>query len=332
MWHLATGSPVGANSGPSRYEYWDRICLATQVDCKTFVACETSTPVLLRWRPSSVIPARQPCSRSWKSVSSDSGVSDGFGRPRRTRNGGSDSRAGPDIPDPPGPSKSVLDYYPWSPACAIPPSATIWTKDCGSNTDPEQLGSVTGLTTSTEKNCAATVLDHYTTSFNFAQKNFSAIWLRPWWKAVVDSSITDQLGPGVTFVTGGGYTRSDSSLGNWNVGLKRRLSWNKLSLIRLTRRRPSLPPISGLLLPMEFPSATTARYRVATACRRTTASAFPSPTLMPAKRMFNIYDGPSFQDSSAYLDIRARTISDCTPSGRNPGTGVCDKSEYMSDR
>ena len=80
-----------------------------------------------------------------------------------------------------------------------------------------------GPTPLTEANCMATVLDHYTTSFNFAEKNFSAIWLRPWWKLVTDSSITDQLGPGLTYVTGGSYTRSDSSLGDWDVGSAGRL-------------------------------------------------------------------------------------------------------------
>ena len=70
------------------------------------------------------------------------------------------------------------------------------TGDCGTNTDPVNL-KCNGTNDIDEKNCMATVLDHYTTSFNFAQKNFSAIWLRPWWKLVTDSAITDQLGPGL---------------------------------------------------------------------------------------------------------------------------------------
>src|SRR5208283_1097727 len=40
-------------------------------------------------------------------------------------------------------------------------------------------------------NCAATVLDRYTTSFNWAQTNFSAVWLRPKWFLVSNSAITD---------------------------------------------------------------------------------------------------------------------------------------------
>ena len=36
-----------------------------------------------------------------------------------------------------------------------------------------------------------TVLDQYTTSFNWAAFNFAAIWLRPQWYLVTDSVITD---------------------------------------------------------------------------------------------------------------------------------------------
>ena len=139
--------------------------------------------------------------------------------PRRTRRWRLFPGLGPDIPEPAQPDKAVLDYYPIVTGLRDPTKCNNLTGDCGSNTDPTNL-KCNGTNDIDEKNCTATVLDHYTTSFNFAQKNFSAIWLRPWWKAVTDSSITDQLGPGLTFVTGGGYTRSDSSLGNWNVGLR----------------------------------------------------------------------------------------------------------------
>jgi hypothetical protein len=45
--------------------------------------------------------------------------------------------------------------------------------------------------------------------------------------------------------------------------------------------------------------------------------------------VFNIYDGPSFEDSSAYLNIKAKTIPDCTPADRDASTGVCINSKYM---
>jgi len=45
----------------------------------------------------------------------------------------------------------------------------------------------------------ATVLDHYTTSFNWANFNFAALWLRPQWYLVINSAITDVQGGGITF-------------------------------------------------------------------------------------------------------------------------------------
>jgi hypothetical protein len=57
-------------------------------------------------------------------------------------------------------------------------------------------------------NCMVTVLDHYTTSFNYSETNLAAIWLRPQWYLFLNSAITDVLNGALTFVTGGGFTRS----------------------------------------------------------------------------------------------------------------------------
>ena len=65
--------------------------------------------------------------------------------------------------------------------------------------------------------CEPTVIDHFTTSFNWSQKNFAAVWLRGWWYLLRDSAITDVQSGGLTFVTGGGYTRSDAAQGFWNL-------------------------------------------------------------------------------------------------------------------
>jgi hypothetical protein len=52
--------------------------------------------------------------------------------------------------------------------------------------------------------CAVTVLDHYTTSFNYAQTNFSAIWMRAKWFLFTDGAVTDSQYGGLNFTTGGG--------------------------------------------------------------------------------------------------------------------------------
>ena len=42
------------------------------------------------------------------------------------------------------------------------------------------------------------------------------------------------------------------------------------------------------------------------------------------QRLFNIYDGPAYQDSNAYLDINPVVISDCHPS-QSPQTCLNSK-------
>src|SRR5262249_43007106 len=56
-----------------------------------------------------------------------------------------------------------------------------------------------------EENCQVTVLDHYTSSFHWADQNFAAIWLRPQWYLVDNSVLTDVQNGGITFVTSGDY-------------------------------------------------------------------------------------------------------------------------------
>ena len=65
-----------------------------------------------------------------------------------------------------------------------------------------------------------TILDHYTSSFHWAETNFAAIWLRPQWYLVTNSVLTDVQNGGLTFVTGGGYSASDVINGHWALARK----------------------------------------------------------------------------------------------------------------
>ena len=69
-------------------------------------------------------------------------------------------------------------------------------------------------------NCMVTVLDRYTSSFNWADTNFAAVWLRQFWYVLANSAITDVQNGGLTFVTGGDYTRSSVIDGYWSVAAK----------------------------------------------------------------------------------------------------------------
>ena len=65
--------------------------------------------------------------------------------------------------------------------------------------------------------CTVTVLDHFTSSFHWAQTNFSAIWLRPQWYLVDNLVLTDVQDGGISFITSGDYERSSVIDGDWAV-------------------------------------------------------------------------------------------------------------------
>lgn len=64
---------------------------------------------------------------------------------------------------------------------------------CSSGEDCRKVNICSGQNNA-EGTCAATVISHYTSSFNWAAKNFAAIWLRGWWFLMNDSALTDVQG------------------------------------------------------------------------------------------------------------------------------------------
>jgi hypothetical protein len=152
--------------------------------------------------------------------------------------------------------------------------------------------------------CMVTVLDRYTSSFHWAETNFSAVWLRPRWFLVLKSVITDVLNAGLTFVTGGDYTYSSVIAGNWMLARKN-------VFIGHTQANNPLAANAG---PFNLAGL---------ACDNSPAEAnnyclspdegvsLPLSNFGVNQRLFNIYDGPSMQDSNAYLRITRTVIDDC---------------------
>ena len=143
-------------------------------------------------------------------------------------------------------------------------------------------------------NCAVTVLDHFTTAFNWAEQNFSAIWLRTNWYLLTDSVISDVQTGGLTFVSGGDYTRSSLPEGNWD------LASNSL-FVGQTQPTNSYAYDIG-------PFNTTSNLKCQNfgdACVDVDDGGivFPLTNFGTGQRMFNIYDGPVYQDSNGYLNI-----------------------------
>ncbi len=157
-----------------------------------------------------------------------------------------------------------------------------------------------------EQNCTVTTLERYTTSFNWAQKNFAAVWLRPWWFLVENSAITDVQQGGLTFVTSGGYTRSDVALGYWSLLRKSALVGNTQPINQQTGL-PDNPNASngGPFNPMGLQcDVLTAAYCL----KKDQGISYPLEILSVNQKFFSIYDGPSFQERNAYLDITGTRI------------------------
>ena len=155
--------------------------------------------------------------------------------------------------------------------------------------------------------CTVTKLDHYTTSFNYAQTNFAAVWLRKGWDLFVNGAVTDVQTGGLNFITGGGYTRSDVNLGEWLVA-------RNTVLIGHTQDGKSNPYTSPLG-PFNHDSKLACDNK-ATEANNYCAFAHGGVTLelpiFPGQKLLNIYDGPSHQDSNAYLDINVSEPNNCS--------------------
>jgi hypothetical protein len=166
--------------------------------------------------------------------------------------------------------------------------------------------------------CTVTHIDRYTTSFNFAQTNFAAVWLRKGWNLVTNSAFTDVQSGGLNFITGGGYTRSDVSLGEWMlarnsvfIGHTQQPDENSFAL--------DVGPFNSLSgLSCDSTGGSAKDH-----CEYADGGVSFNLPPFPGQKLLNIYDGPSQQDMNGYININAAKIDDCSAS---PG-GTCWKSK-----
>ena len=205
------------------------------------------------------------------------------------------------------------------------------TSDCTNlNTVCTGTSSATG-TGPDLKYCLPFVVDHYTTSFNWAQTNFAAIWLRGWWYMLENSAITDVQNGGVTFVSGGGFTRSDAAQGYWSV-LKNSILVGNTQPIG-ANGFPDNPFASnaGPFTPngLSCPFAPNGGLFCASAANGVT---FQNQAFAGNQRLFNIYDGPSAELNNIYSDVHITsigTVAQCKPGGNN-NPGECVNLKYMN--
>lgn len=190
--------------------------------------------------------------------------------------------------------------------------------DCSSFDDPCDAAD-------TFSTCTVTHLDHYTTSFNFAENNFAAVWLRKGWDLVSNSAITDVQTGGLNFITGGGYTRSDVSQGEWLVAR------NSIFIGHTQPSRaddPNANPFADAAGPFNKYSGLKCDDSNVGYCAYANGGISFTLGPYPGQKLINIYDGPSHQSRNAFMDINISKLgckpgSDCStdpiPYGRNNG-------------
>ena len=163
-------------------------------------------------------------------------------------------------------------------------------------------------TGSNADSCSLSLIDRFTTSFNWAPIDFGAIWLRPQFYAFTNGSVTDQLFGGITFVSGGAWTQAPP--GYFTI---------TENSIYAGSTHPDMSD-AGRVGPAFDISA----------CA---SSACPLPVDGTAlfaggfqpKHLINIYDGPFFAESNAFADAPSL---ECDPTKVTNGTPECGI--YMS--
>ena len=127
-------------------------------------------------------------------------------------------RASASLSRSPTPSAFYKSYYPNTSAGGyrLGTKCPDQAKNCGSQAvAPKCTSFGTDLAA-----CMVNIIDNFTTSFNWSQINFSSVWLRQNWYLYINSAITDVQEGGLTFVTGGDYTRSSAAQGFWALAKK----------------------------------------------------------------------------------------------------------------
>ena len=150
--------------------------------------------------------------------------------------------------------------------------------------------------------CVTTVIDRFATSFNWAEINFASIWLRPWFYLFSNGAVTDQLFGGLGIVTGGDWQQAPPAylaLAQNNLFVGSSLPQDEKNLYA----RRSGPRFAVT------PSENLGRYSLCpggkTTCNFAAAgTGFWRGAFQP-KRMITIYDGPTYADGNAFMNVGA---------------------------
>jgi hypothetical protein len=311
----------GGNSGNSRYEYWTSYASEQQVTQSSGGDDYTraGTTPLMNF-------VGNTCSTAQNAFFTIGPSAPCFGV---DPNGDPGAPLIPSVSNPlaPAPTSQAADnYYP-----KINQSGARFPTECPSGSDctcntvsgcPSGLPGVPVCDPDSEQYCTVTALDHFTTSFNWADTGFAAIWLRQQWYLLSNSAITDVQNGGVTFVSGGGYTNSDEIPGYWALAHKNVFVGTTQPSNHFASNAGPFNYYSGLKCGLRTDNG---QPNAAYCVNANEGISMPLENFALNQRLLSIYDGPSFQDSDAFMDVTSTTLTGCTP-----GNGVdCQTSGWM---
>jgi hypothetical protein len=199
-----------------------------------------------------------------------------------------------------------------------------WATLCPSGLKGNNCGTITRCGYKHGENCAVTVLDHYTSSYNWAETNFSAIWLRPQWYLFTNSAVTDVQNGGLSFITGGGYTASDVVPGHWALAYQNVFVGNTQDPAGdyFASNAGPFNPDTNMLCEKKTDGAPAGVYCM----NRNLGLIMLLANFGTNQRFFNIYDGPAYQDSNAYVHITPTDLVGCKP---RETQGKCQNTDWM---
>jgi hypothetical protein len=291
--------PAG-DSGPSQYEHWDSYA-SQQIDLGN-----PNNPPATNLGRAGLTPLQtfvgNSCVAAMNSFQMNSSIGPCLGVHTNPATNTALSAVNSNAPQP---SRGGWElYYPGMTSAHKPTLCRAANGDCSGYENPCDPAD-------TFSTCTVTHLDHYTTSFNFAQTNFSAVWLRKGWDLVTNSAITDAQTGGLNFITGGGYTRSDVDQGEWLVA-RNSVFIGHTQASRATDPRAN--PYAEDVGPFNQFSGLKCDDSSADHCAYANGGMSFNLNPFPGQKLFNIYDGPSHQSRNAYMDITISKIG-CTPGG-----------------
>ncbi|HSP99710.1 MAG TPA: hypothetical protein VL049_21015 [Candidatus Dormibacteraeota bacterium] len=181
-----------------------------------------------------------------------------------------------------------------------------------------QFGSQDAALRPNTKSCAISLIDRFATSYNWAEVNFSAVWLRPWFYLFNNAAVTDQLFGGLTFVTGGSWFQTPPAYFSIaKNGLYIGTSQTDEQTNRYARRSgPIFPVGAGTDLKSYAPCS---RGDKTTCNVDLDGTGYWQGGGFNPKRLISIYDGPHFADGNLFLNVGAWKCPVQPCQGKQPG-------------